>query len=88
MIQVDSIRIDDDEGRFVLEVVTIDGDSHRYDIHAHVVEFYDAVRVGMGPYVAEYEHARATMPGPVDEYDDGYALDDPKSEGWYERMVG
>ena len=62
------------------------------------IEFYDQVRSVIGEYAAEAQIARlevqAGIPQPVtnrpmsveDAINAGYALDDPKSPGWHDRM--
>lgn len=94
MRHAESLKIDTDEGSFVLEVETDDA-VIRYDIHHLALEFEAEVRRELRPYALEAEHARATMPELVtsrpvsveDAIEAGYALDDPKSPGYYERMV-
>lgn len=96
----ESVYVDDDEGRFQLHVHTSDGDHLIFDIHASALEFYDNVDKMIGDYGREADQARRTVaagvPLPVftktvsveDAVEAGYALDDPKSPGYYERMVG
>ena len=93
MIHADSIKIDTDEGRYVLliEDSSFDG-PHSFDIHDVVLDFYASVQKEIRPYVLEAESARRSLP--VDgadlgvEFQSGYALDDPKHPTYHERMVG
>jgi hypothetical protein len=94
MIHAESLKIDTDEGRYMLLVET-DDCLHRFDIHGLVLDFYDEVRRELLPYVVEAEAARVTVPQLVtnrpvsveDAIEAGYALDDPKSPGYHDRMV-
>ena len=93
------IKVDNDEGRFCLVVETEYGEDDemllQVDIHDDVLGFWENLRSTIGRYAAEAADARATMPQPVttpvdDVYaaiDAGYALDDPKSPGYHDRMV-
>ena len=93
------IKVDNDEGRFCLVVETEYGEDDemllQIDIHDDVLSFWENLRSTIGRYAAEAADARATMPQPVtvaveDVYaaiDAGYALDDPKSPGYHDRMV-
>jgi hypothetical protein len=96
MITADSIKIDTDEGRFIM-VVDYIGSAQplTFDIHDIALEVEAEVRRELRPYALEAEYARATMPSlvtnrPVDIEDAieaGYALDDPKSPGYHDRVV-
>jgi hypothetical protein len=106
-IKVEVIKIDDDEGRFIIAATTEDGEILNLDIHDSVLDFYASVKENIGPYAAEAESARKAVaagmsradyldsPQPVrsrpvdvqDAIDAGYALDDPKSPGYHDRMV-
>ena len=101
MIRAEHVEIVTDEGRYVLVVWDeASTDKLSIDIHDSVLDFYAQVQREIRPYVLEAdleaEHARATMPQPVtnrpvsveDAVDAGYALDDPKSPGFHDRMVG
>ena len=91
----DAARIDDNEGRIAIIVDTDEGDKLYIDIHAVALDFEASVRANLRPYALEAEHARATMPELVtsrpisveDAVEAGYALDDPKSPGYHDRMV-
>ena len=61
MIYADSIRVDTDEGRYILAVTTESGNSIEIDIHGCVLDFYASVRAEIRPYVIESDHARGTM---------------------------
>lgn len=95
MNRATEVVIDDNEGRYTMIVTDEDGTRQTIDIHDCVLEFYERVRTEIGPYYAEYDSARYSMPQPVtvaveDVYaaiDAGYALDDPKSPGYHDRMV-
>lgn len=84
-LTADNIRIDDDEGRFILVVSTEEAGTLTVDFHGCALEFEDEVRKQLRPYALEAVHARATMP--TDD-GDGYGLSDPKHPTYYERMVG
>jgi hypothetical protein len=86
-LTADSIRIDTDEGRFILIIDTEEIGTLRVNFHNIALEFEDEVRKELRPYALEAYHARATMPSSDDEAD-GYDLDDPKHPTFYERMVG
>ena len=86
-LTADSIKIDTDEGRFILVIDTEEFGKLRVDFHRVALEFEDEVRKELRPYALEAHHARATM---VSAYDasEAYDLDDPKHPTYYERMVG
>lgn len=97
MITADTITIDNDEGRITLVVTTDDGAVLTFDIHGIALEFYATVKRDLGPYVHEADQARAAVArgesleqylGGVDDDADGYSPDDPKSPGYFDRMVG
>ena len=83
----DSIKIDTDEGRFVMIVDDEMKGLITYDIHAIALELEAQVRRELRPYALEAEYARMTMPPSYPDDDTGYALDDPKHPTYYERMV-
>lgn len=93
-LTADNIKIDTDEGRFILIIDTEEIGTLRVDFHRVALEFEDEVRRELRPYALEAYHARS-LPQPVttpivsveDAIAAGYALDDPKSPGYYERMV-
>jgi hypothetical protein len=80
-----------------------EGRESQIDIHDCVLEFFKNAMDRIGEYAAEAQLARATMsradyldsPQPVrsrpvsveDAIEAGYALDDPKSPGYHDRMV-
>lgn len=87
MIRVDEIRIDTDEGRFVLYL-----DGEPYDIHAVALELEAQVRRELRPYAIEAEHALAFDEGAecenaADELGEGYEPTDPKSDGYFDRLA-
>ncbi len=95
-IRAEDIQIDSDEDGWNLTVTDeASGKSICINFQALALEFYDNVRHTLGPYATEAAAARATMPQmvyrrPVDieeAIDAGYALDDPKSPGYHDRMV-
>jgi hypothetical protein len=86
-LTADSIKIDTDEGRFILVIDTEEIGTLRVNFHRVALEFEDEERKELRPYALEAVHARATMPSSYDE-GDGYDLDDPKHPTFYERMVG
>jgi hypothetical protein len=61
MIRAEKIRVDTDEGRYVLLIDTDEGEKLAVDIHDDVLDFYASVRAEIRPYVIESDHARATM---------------------------
>jgi len=103
-----SIRIDEDEGRFVLLIDSDEEDTITVNIHSIALDFYQDVQRELRPWFLEAEHARQAVaagvsredylgsPEPVtsrpvsveDAIEAGYALDDPKSPGYHDRMVG
>jgi hypothetical protein len=85
-LTADNIKIDDDEGRFILMIDTEEAGKLTVDFHACALEFEDEVRRQLRPYALEAAHGRATL---VSAYDaaEAYGLDDPKSNGWHDRMV-
>lgn len=96
----DEARVDTDEGRFRIVIETQDGDHMEFDIHAIALEFYENVQAELGGWAREgieiREQVRRGVPQPVttpiadveDAIDAGYALDDPKSPGYHDRIVG
>ena len=65
MITADTIIVDDDEGRFVLKIITDDLETITVDIHQCVLSFYADVRSSIGPYAAEAESARRAVATPA-----------------------
>lgn len=58
---IDEIRIDTDEGRFVLHLTGVEGDRYAFDIHAVAAELLRAVRVEINPWYQEALDAKAAM---------------------------
>ena len=95
MRHIDGIKIDTDEGRYVLVIDDEQKGLITYDIHDHVLQFYAAVQTEIRPYVLEAESARETAdriseylaPWRPSDKDTGYELDDPKHPTFFERMV-
>jgi len=85
-LNADSIKIDTDEGRFLLVIETEEFGTLRVNFHACALEFEDEVRRELRPYALEAASARATMPASYDTAD-GYELDDPKHPTWHDRMA-
>lgn len=79
MERITSIRIDNDEGRFVL-VFETDEEIFAFDLHDVALDFAaDVRRSGLLRYADEAEDARATMPRPVTTEDlEAYERNDPK----------
>jgi hypothetical protein len=73
----DSMKIDDDEGRFLLVIETDEGDRIEVNFHSIALEFEAEVRKELRPYALEAEHARATM-APSYDPADAYDPDDTK----------
>jgi len=96
-LTADNIKIDDDEGRFILVISTEEIGNITVDFHACALEFEDEVRKQLRPYALEAADARRAVAagvslksyvGAAEDDDCGYALDDPKHPTYYERMVG
>ena len=97
-LTADNIRIDTDEGRFILIIDTEEIGTLRVNFHNIALEFEDEVRRELRPYALEAQHAREAVQNGVslneyltdvpDDDGDGYDLDDPKHPTWRERMVG
>lgn len=113
-LTADQIKIDDDEGRFILVISTEEIGNVTVDFHACALAFEDEVRKELRPYALEAGDARAAVARgtsladyiATDEHgrksldsepwldpdelhaESGYDPDDPKSPGYYERMVG
>jgi hypothetical protein len=85
-VTADSMKIDDDEGRFLLVIETDEGDTIQVDFHGIALEFEAEVRKELRPYALEAEHARATMP-PSYEPGEAYSTDDPKHPNWHDAMA-
>jgi hypothetical protein len=90
-----TVKIDEDEGRFVLVVEDDEIGRVRIDIHDVALALEDEVRRELRPYALEAAEARRAVAGgrTLAQYlgqndGDGYALDDPKHPTYYERMVG
>jgi hypothetical protein len=83
-LTADSIKIDTDDGRFILIIDTEEFGKLRVDFHRVALEFEDEVRRELRPYALEASHARATMP---ESYDDAYDVDDPKHPQYVTTMV-
>ena len=83
--RAETVKIDDDDGRFLLVVTTEHGDRFAFDIHAIALEVEAEVRRELRPYALEAQHARATMPPSYDAAE-AYALDDPKHPTYHDRM--
>lgn len=58
--RADEVKVDTDEGRFVL-LITTEDDDLSIDIHDDVLAFYQRVREEIGPYAAEAENARSAV---------------------------
>ena len=91
-------EIEADESGFVLVVSTTGGDLRRFDIPDGEA-FYDHVKSMIGPWLYERDMAQgfAKRDGVVTDLETGqeypagfesggYEADDPKSEGYHERM--
>jgi hypothetical protein len=61
-LTADKVSLDDDEGRFTLEVETDEGDTLRFLIHHIDLDaFYDQVKGRLGPYLREAAEARSAV---------------------------
>jgi hypothetical protein len=78
-LTADTLKIDTDEGEFVLECETCDGERFTIGIHGIDLDaFYDQVKARIGSYLRERDEAQRVyvgIPGPVA---DAYDLSDPK----------
>jgi len=98
-LTADNIKIDNDEGRFILIISTEEIGNLTVEFHSIALEFEDEVRRELRPYALEAWHAKRDVALGVPQYvttpivsvedaiEAGYALDDPKSPGYYDRMV-
>jgi hypothetical protein len=84
-VTADSMRIDDDEGRFLLVIETDEGDRIEVDFHSVALEFEAEARKALRPYALEAEHARQSVARgeTLAEYlghpeGEAYSTDDPK----------
>ncbi len=58
----DTVKIDTDEGQFMLEVETLDGDRYTFGIHGIDLDaFYNQVKARIGPYLRERDEARQAV---------------------------
>ena len=65
-LTAETVTVDDDEGRFTLEIVDDEGDCHSCIIHHIALDaFYDQVKGRIGPYLQERDDARAVYKAPV-----------------------
>jgi hypothetical protein len=60
-LTADSIKIDTDEGRFILIIETEEFGKLRVDFHRVALEFEDEVRRELRPYALEAHHARTAV---------------------------
>lgn len=84
-VTADTMKIDDDEGRFLLVIETDEGDRIEVNFHSIALEFEAEVRKELRPYALEAEHARSSVARgeTLAEYlggdpGDAYGTDDPK----------
>ena len=88
-----TVKIDEDEGRFVLVVEDDEIGRVRIDIHDVALALEDEVRRELRPYALEAAEARRAVAGgrTLAQYlgheTDGYSLDDPKHSTWPERVA-
>jgi len=89
-LTADNIKIDDDEGRFILVISTEEAGTLTVDFHACALQFEDEVRKQLRPYALEAASAWRSeyLSGQPEPQADGYDLSDPKHPTYYERMVG
>jgi len=64
-LTAETVTVDEDEGRFTLEIVDDEGDRHSFIIHHIDLDaFYDQVKGRIGPYLREMHEERARfLPG-------------------------
>jgi len=61
-LTADKVTLDDDEGRFTLEVEDDEGRTYRFLIHHIDLDaFYDQVKARLGPYLREAAEARTAV---------------------------
>lgn len=93
MIHVDTIEVDDDEGRFILRLwldedpVADAGGRIELDIHSVAIELLDAAEKEIGPYRAEANAARREFEtGRADDPTQQKVLDGIRGD-WHSRKV-
>jgi hypothetical protein len=93
-LHADDIRVDNDEGRYILLISTPDEDgAFRFDIHDLVLDFYATVQREIRPYVLEAESVRHEVASTVaaaratKDSGDGYDRDDPKHPDWLDTLT-
>ena len=94
-LRAESVAVDDDEGRFTLDIHVDQGYLVRVDIHEIDLDaFYDQVKGRIGPYLQERDDVKRAYdrgdwrsvftcaPEDVDE-SSGYDRSDPKHPDWH-----
>lgn len=72
-LHAESVTVDSDEGRLVLEIESAEEDRITVEIHGIDLDaFYNQVKGRIGPYLHERDHARATYRPEV------FVCDDPE----------
>lgn len=88
----DSVEIDDDEGRWLIRIVTTDGETYTFGIHGVAFEFAGSQGLrDLLEWRGEGESVRVERRlHLIDdrERDDGYTLDDPKHPDYHDVMSG
>ena len=60
-LTAETMTMDEDEGRFTLEIVDDEGNRHSFIIqHIDLDAFYDQIKGRIGPYLRERDEARIT----------------------------
>jgi hypothetical protein len=82
-VRAESVKIECDEGRTVLEVEDVEGERVTIDIHGIDLDaFYDQVKARVGPYLREMHEAQvahgAAKRAEFDAHESGYELSNPK----------
>lgn len=69
MIKADTIKVVEEEGHFVLHVVSTDGDVLWIGLQGVALEFYAEVQRELRPWYLEAEHARQAVAAGVSKAD-------------------
>jgi hypothetical protein len=78
-LTADTLKIDTDEGEFVLECETCDGERFTIGIHGIDLDaFYDQVKARIGSYLRERDEARQEHAQVLYDATAAYDLSDPK----------
>lgn len=84
--KIDGVLIDPDENGFHL---ILSGEEREYNFtldHTAALALSTAVAAELSPWIRELQAMSRIPPVPVGELSDAYEPDDPKSEGYHDRM--